>query len=114
MFERDGDALVGTFGVGLAGNYFEVIGRPLAAFFTSRLQAGTSEFAAETDRDGDGIVSLTEFADSALIRATLLNPDLDLLGNGDYDLGPDGVPESLSFSFSIRAEPTRVRWPADT
>ncbi len=109
-FERNADTLVGNFGLGLSGDYFEIIGRPLAAFFTSRLQAGTSEFAAKLDTDQSGIISLSELREDEIVEATLLRPDLDLLRNGIYDPARDGVDDSLSFSFSIRAERTPVRW----
>lgn len=106
---EDGD-VVGKVGLGLADNYFEIIGRPMAAFFTSRLEAGTSDFAAELDTNGDGIVSLAEFEISSIVQATLLNPDLDLLSRDSYNPGRDGVDDSLSFSFAFRAEPVVVRW----
>jgi hypothetical protein len=106
---EDGD-VIGKLGLGLADNYFEIIGRPMAAFFTSRLQAGTSEFAADLDTNDDGIVSLAEFEISSIVQATLLNPDLDLLRRGSYNPGRDGVEDSLSFSFAFRAEPAIVRW----
>ncbi len=109
-FSLEDGALVGKLGLGLADNYFEIVGRPLAAFFTSRLQAGTSEFATELDTNRDGIVSLAEFEQSSFVQATLLKPDLDLLRNGSYAPGRDGIDDSLSFAFSFRAEPVNVRW----
>ncbi len=109
-FSLEDGAVVGKLGLGLADNYFEIVGRPMAAFFTSRLQAGTSEFATELDTNRDGIVSLAEFEQSSFVQATLLKPDLDLLRNGSYNPGRDGIADSLSFAFSFRAEPVDVRW----
>ena len=109
-FSLEDGVVVGKLGLGLADNYFEIIGRPLVAFFTSRLQAGTSKFAADLDTNGDGIVSLAEFEQSSFVQATLLAPDLDLLRNGSYNPGRDGIDDSLSFAFSFRAEPVNVRW----
>tara|TARA_R110002096_G_scaffold239101_1_gene430749 strand:- start:119529 stop:120413 length:885 start_codon:yes stop_codon:yes gene_type:complete len=109
-FQLDDGALVGKVGLGLANDYATIIGRPLAAFFTSRLQAGTSEFAEEVDTNNDGIVSWAELSVNSLVSATILNPDLDLLRNDAYEPGRDGIEESLSFSFRFRAEPVEVRW----
>jgi hypothetical protein len=53
---------------------------------------------------------LDEFEDDFLVQASLLNPELDLLRDGIYDPGRDGVDDSLSFGFTFRAEPVNVRW----
>jgi hypothetical protein len=109
-FTREDGNLIGKLGIGLADDYAEIVGRPIAAFLSSRLQAGTSEFAEDLDTSGDGVVSLAELEASSLIRATLLNPDLDLLRRDLYDPGRDGMDDSLSFGFFFRAEPVAVRW----
>lgn len=106
--EFDGQALVGRIGLGFTEDYFDTVARPLAAFFTARAAAGTSEFAVEIDEDGDGEVSLSEMRASPLIQALLLNPDLDLLLGGSYRPSTDERADTTSFSLYVRAEPVEL------
>ncbi|MCP4445195.1 MAG: hypothetical protein GY811_07625 [Myxococcales bacterium] len=80
-----------------------------SAYFTERLEPGTSEYAEDLDANRDGTISLSELRDDTLIRNTLLNPDLDLLSDDRFRPNVDGLKESISFSVSIRAEPVDVR-----
>lgn len=103
----EGDVLEGRMGMALSPGYFETVASPLAAYFTYHIEQGDSVFGLEMDRNADGIVSITELAETSIFAATLLNPDLDMLGrDGRYRLQGDGVPESLSFSLQIHAEAT--------
>jgi hypothetical protein len=93
--ELDDRAASATVGLAVAADDVTAIVVPnLAAYFTARLAAGDSEFAAEADADADGEVTPAELmaSDTAQI---LLAPDLDPA----LDL-PDG---GASLGFRIRA-----------
>lgn len=91
----DADGVIGRLGFALSDGYQHVVALPLADYFTSRLQAGTSEFAATMDTDGDDVVSEEELLASELMIALLL-PDLDLDEDGERD--------HFSVSLAFRAE----------
>ena len=61
------------------------------------------------DENEDGMVSVEEFRDNALIQSTVGNPDLDLF-DADGVLNPnvDGIKDSLSFGFGFTAVAARA------
>lgn len=67
---------VATIGVAItAEDLREVVAPNLAAYFTARLAADDSDFAAAADADGNGVVTTTELLASDAAQA-LLVPDL--------------------------------------
>lgn len=63
------------------------------------------------DRDDDGVVTLEEVRDNALIRS-LFTPDVDLFDqDGNYNPRADGVKDSLSFGVRFTAVPAEFMLP---
>ena len=75
----------------------------MARYFTQRLQAGELVMTALMDVDQDGVISTDEFLDHELVKQ-LLQPDVDLIGG-------DGVLDSWSGAFDVRAVPPGVGAP---
>ncbi len=102
----------GRLGLALEEGYLEIVAEPMAAYFSDRLAAGTSELAADMDSDEDGVVTPEEFSANSTIRS-LLAPDLDMVieeaGGVEYCPLCDGEKDSLSFGLGFHAVPVEVQ-----
>jgi hypothetical protein len=86
-----------TLGVAVtADDLIAIVAPNLAAYFTARLAAGDSDFAADADLDGDRVVTPDELIASDTAQV-LLAPDLE----PDLDLPRGGA--SLGFRFAAEA-----------
>jgi hypothetical protein len=85
----DGDHAVVALGVAIptADVHAHVV-PALAAYFTSRLAIGDSDFAADADSDEDGVITVAELLATTLV-STMLTPDLE--------------PDHLSLGFRVLA-----------
>jgi hypothetical protein len=93
-FDAGGASAVVGLAIG-ADDLAAIVAPNLAAYFTARLAEEDSDFAAEADTDGDGVVTPDELLASDTARVLLapdLDPELDLPGGG------------ASLGFRIRAE----------
>ena len=110
LADDDGGA-TGRIGVAVEDGYLDMIAGPLAAYFESRLDAGTSDYAVDLDADADGEITAAELLDDDLAGA-MLGPDLDMMAyfSGELVFWPnhDEEQESLSLGIGFHAVPASV------
>jgi hypothetical protein len=106
LAEDDSGAASGRIGVAMQDGYLDMIAVPLAAYFQSRLDAGTSEYAVDLDADGDGEITAAEVMADGFAGA-MLAPDLDMMAHyaGELVFWPnhDEHPDSLSLGIGFHA-----------
>jgi hypothetical protein len=89
--------LTGNVGFAMPAEFASTLVAPMAQYFTQRLQDGDLLMTAAMDVNHDDVISPDEFLGWELVRA-LLEPDVDLVGN-------DGIADSWSIGFGVRAFP---------